>query len=59
MQDLTYMTNNSSQLAVSNGDAYLAAVSNSDAYFAKIQYGGEHEEKALARLLSTVSYSYQ
>lgn len=53
------MTNNSSQLAVSNGDAYLAAVSNSDAYFTKIQYGGEHEEKALARLLSTVSYSYQ
>ena len=36
-----------------------SAVSNSDAYFTQIQYGGEHEEKTLARLFSTVSHSYQ
>ena len=48
------MANNSLQSAVGNADAYLV-----DAYFTKIQYGGEHEEKTLARLFSTVSHSYQ
>ena len=48
------MANNFLQSAVRNADAYLV-----DAYFTKIQYGGEHEEKTLARLFSTVSHSYQ